>query len=166
MKRDFDLLIFCFGSQGTPRTRTRTRTSRKTKRLQNTPMTLASLTLSGSHSGPSCSRAATSPQGRTPEWCAMLCHVKLHCAKPVRTVQQETMIIWHVPYFTGICLERGNCGDQKQIVSFCQKLAEPRSCFCNLFPIVFLLVIEKHSRLLDIHCFRLCEPINPSVVTV
>jgi len=52
--------LFC---QGSLSLRTRTRTSRKKRRLQNTPTTLGSLILSGSHSGPSCSRAATSPPG-------------------------------------------------------------------------------------------------------
>lgn len=55
--------VFCSVPQGSPRPKTTT--SRKKKMLQNTPMTLGSLTLCGSHWGPSCSRAVTSPPGNS-----------------------------------------------------------------------------------------------------
>lgn len=51
--------------QSSLRVRARTRTSRRRKTLRNTPTTLGSLTPSGSHWEPSCSRAVKSPPGRT-----------------------------------------------------------------------------------------------------
>lgn len=53
--------VFCPVTQGS--LLHRTRTSRKKKMLQNTPTTLGSLTHSGSHWVPLCSRAVTSLRG-------------------------------------------------------------------------------------------------------
>lgn len=110
------LFLLCKGSP-----RARTTTSRRKRRLQNTPMTLGSLTLCGSPSGPSCSRAVTFLPGRTPvrvPWTKGLLSKFLLYVIPELPGYQLLEILWHFVTWT-YCTHLHRCHETVNSVWHC-----------------------------------------------